>query len=89
MLKDDNISLSGWVLQKYLWCSPMKIWATEVGIGVKNNSTVDFKIFTFIFFLHTLVWLCVVFNWFSNIFPTKNLHFLLFLLLLFACDCAP
>ena len=45
-----------------------EIWAIKVGIGVKNESSVDFEIF---FFLSTL--LCLVI--FQN-FPTKILHFL-------------
>ena len=52
-----------------------EIWTIEVGIGVKNNSSVHFKI---VFFLHTLFcFLSPLCNFWLIIkhFPTKNMHF--------------
>ena len=53
-----------------------EIWMIEVGIRVKNNSSVDIEIFVFI---HTLtiisinsIYFLTDFDWLSSIFPQKK-----------------
>ena len=60
-----------------------EIWTKEVGIGMKNNLSVDFEIcFLFVcLFVFYIPWyvfnhLCVISDWFSNIVPQTILYFL-------------
>ena len=68
------------------WCTPRKhgtshtayfdIYAIEMSLVVKNDSSVHFDFFFFFFFfLWAFFHLHVISDWFSDIFPPKILHF--------------
>ena len=53
-----------------------EIWTNEVGIGMKNNSSVNFETFGFYIPKYVFFHFHVISDWFQNIFPQQILQFL-------------